>query len=404
MAPKNFATFYKKNKSTINAVLTVLILAILWWINSNPTLLTLPSPDSTALPMTSATSAPSVPATAGPVGSLPAWLNIYFSDPNPPDNIGKGIDQYVQQAIDAATTSIDVTSFDLNLPSLMNALINAQKRGVKVRVVYDSENGNNDLENELTNNKAYDAIKTLSAAKIPLADGGRSNGLMHNKMVIIDGKLLFMGSWNLSYNDSYRNNNNLLRITDPKIIANYQAKFNESFVKKLFGAKAEVKVPYPTMAIDGVKVENYFSPEDEVMAKLVTLVGSAKKSIHFIAFTYTHADLSSAMIARAKAGVQVAGVIENRGASQGALVPLFCAKLPVKTDGNKYTMHHKVIIIDGEIVITGSYNFTKSADDSNDDNVLIIHSPAVAALYEQEYQKLYAIGETPVASEISCTK
>lgn len=403
MAPNNLASFYKKNKTTINAVLTVLILFVLWLIQNNGATLTPPLPTSTALPGAAATA---IPATTGPVaqGSLPAWLNVYFSDPNPPDNIGKGIDQYVQQAIDAATTSVDVTSFDLNLPSLMNALINAQKRGVKVRVVYDSENGNNDLNNDLTNNKAYDAIKTLSAAKIPLADGGRSNGLMHNKMVIIDGKLLFMGSWNLSYNDTYRNNNNLLRITDPKIIANYQAKFNESFVKKLFGAKAEVKVPYPTMAIDGVKVENYFSPEDEVMAKLVTLVGSAKKSIHFIAFTYTHADLSSAMIARAKAGVQVAGVIENRGASQGALVPLFCAKLPVKTDGNKYTMHHKVIIIDGEIVITGSYNFTKSADDSNDDNVLIIHSPAVAALYEQEYQKLYAIGETPVSSEIDCTK
>jgi phosphatidylserine/phosphatidylglycerophosphate/cardiolipin synthase-like enzyme len=404
MAPNNLATFYKKNKSTINAVLTVLILFVLWLLQNNGALLTPPLPGvNTAIP---ATSAPSIPTTSGPVaqGSLPAWLNVYFTDPNPPDNIGKGIDQYVQKEIDAAKTSIDVTSFDFNLPSLINALVSANKRGVKVRVVYDSENGNNDLSNDLTNNKTFDAIKTLTAAKVPLSDGGRTNGLMHDKMVIIDGKVLFMGSWNLSYNDTYRNNNNLLRITDPKIIANYQAKFNELFVDKRFGAKAEVKVPYPTLTIDGVKVENYFSPEDEVMAKLVSLVGGAKKTVHFIIFTYTHADLSSAMIARAKAGVQVAGVIENRGASQGALVPLFCAKLPVKTDGNKYTMHHKVIIIDGEIVITGSYNFTKSADDSNDDNVLVIHSPAVAALYEQEYQKLYAISETPVASEISCTK
>jgi phosphatidylserine/phosphatidylglycerophosphate/cardiolipin synthase-like enzyme len=403
MAPKNFATFYKKNKSTINAILTVLILAILWWINNNPTLLAPLPPTSTAVPTAAAALATSVPAPVAQ-GNLPAWLNVYFTDPNPPDNIGKGIDQNVQKEIDAAQTSIDVTSFDLNLPSLINSLVSAQKRGVKVRVVYDSENGNNDLSNDLTNNKTFDAIKTLTAAKIPLSDGGRTNGLMHDKMVIIDGKLLFMGSWNLSYNDTYRNNNNLLRITDPKIIANYQAKFNEMFVKKLFGAKAEVKVPYPTMAIDGVKVENYFSPEDEVMAKLVALVGSAKKSVHYIIFTYTHLDLSNAMIARAKAGVQVSGVIEDRGASQGALVPLFCAKLPVKTDGNKYTMHHKVIIIDGETVITGSYNFTKSADDSNDDNVLVIHSPAVAALYEQEYQKLYASGETPDAKEIDCAK
>jgi phosphatidylserine/phosphatidylglycerophosphate/cardiolipin synthase-like enzyme len=110
------------------------------------------------------------------------------------------------------------------------------------------------------------------------------------------------------------------------------------------------------------------------------------------------------MIASAKKGVEVQGVIENRGASQGSLPDLFCAGLPVKTDGNPYTMHHKVIIIDGETVITGSFNFTKSADTVNDDNVLVIHSAAVAGLYEQEFQRIYGAGETPKASDITCTK
>ena len=121
-----------------------------------------------------------------------------------------------------------------------------------------------------------------------------------------------------------------------------------------------------------------------------------------MAFTYTHPDLSDAMIARAKAGLEVKGVIENRGASQGAFVPLFCDKLPVKTDGNKYTMHHKVIILDDATVITGSFNFTGSADTANDDNIIVIHSPALAALYEQEFQKVYGIGETPTAGDVKC--
>jgi phosphatidylserine/phosphatidylglycerophosphate/cardiolipin synthase-like enzyme len=108
------------------------------------------------------------------------------------------------------------------------------------------------------------------------------------------------------------------------------------------------------------------------------------------------------MIERSKAGLDVQGVIENRGASQGAFVPLFCAGLPVRTDGNKYTMHHKVIIIDGQIVITGSFNFTKSADEANDDNLLVIHSPTVAGLYEQEFQKIYGQGSTPQASDVKC--
>lgn len=271
-----------------------------------------------------------------------------------------------------------------------------------VRVVYDGTNGSLDLENAATGNQPFDAIKTLQDAGVQTVDGGRSNGLMHNKMVIVDGKTLFMGSWNLSYNDTYRNNNNLLKITNPKLIVNYQAKFNELFVDKRFGTHAVVKVPNPTLTVNSVQVENYFSPEDKVMNHLISSVQSAKKSVHFIIFTYTDPDLANAMIARAKAGVDVQGVIENRGASQGALVPLFCAKLPVKTDGNKYTMHHKVIVIDGETVITGSFNFTKSADDSNDDNVLVIHSPAVANLYEQEYQRVNSIGQIPAAADIKC--
>jgi len=360
-----------------------------------------PAPVSTSAPTNPA---PTALAASPSSPSLPAWLTVYFTDPNPPDNLGHGIDQYVQPVIDSAVKTIDVTSFDLNLPSLINALASASQRGVKVRVVYDGTNGSLDVNNAATGNKPFDTLKVLKAAKVGLVDGGRSNGLMHDKMIIVDSKVLFMGSWNLSYNDTYRNNNNLLKITDPTLIANYQAKFNELFVDKHFGTHAKVKALTPSMTIDGVQVENYFSPPDGVMDKLVQYVQGAKKSVHYMIFTFTDENLAAAMIARAKAGVDVQGVIENRGASQGALVNLFCAKLPVKTDGNKYTMHHKVIIIDGETVITGSFNFTKSADTANDDNVLIIHSPAVAALYEQEYQRVNSIGVVPQAADVKCSK
>jgi phosphatidylserine/phosphatidylglycerophosphate/cardiolipin synthase-like enzyme len=358
-----------------------------------------------------ATSAPAPETTPGktpiasPVAGMPGWLKVYFTNPNPPDNTSNGIDQFVVPVLSSATQTIDVASFDLNLPSVVNALAEASQRGVKVRVVVDEENGSQDLEAKLSpGNKAFKALDVFKAAKIPVVNGGRSNGLMHNKMIIVDGKTLFMGSWNMSYNDTFRNNNNLLQITDPTLIANYQAKFNELFVNKAFGTHAKVGAQKPSMTIDGVQVENYFSPVDEVMQKLVQYVKGSRKSIRYMIFTYTHPDLSAAMIAQAKAGVDVRGVIENRGASQGALVPLFCAKLPVKVDGNKYTMHHKVMVIDDSIVVTGSFNFTDSADTANDDNLLVIHSPAVAALYLQEFERVDSIAQPPSASDIDCSK
>lgn len=334
--------------------------------------------------------------------SLPGWLQVYFSQPDPPDSLATGIDQYVKKDIEFAARTIDVTSFDLNNPTLVDALAAAAKRGVRVRVVYDGLNGAHDLQNAATYNKVYDALAIFAAANIPMVNGGRTYGLMHNKMVIIDGQILYMGSWNLSYNDTYRNNNNLLRITEPRIIANYQGKFDELFVNKRFGTAARYKTLAPILDIDGVRVETYFSPQDKVTDQLVAFVQGAKQQVHYMIFTFTDESLANALIARSWAWLKVEGVIENRGASQGVLPALFCARLPVRLDGNRYTMHHKVLIIDNEIVITGSFNFTRAAGEANDDNVLVIHSPALAALYEQEFQKIYAAAAPPNPNDIKC--
>jgi phosphatidylserine/phosphatidylglycerophosphate/cardiolipin synthase-like enzyme len=285
----------------------------------------------------------------------------------------------------------------------VDALVAAEQRGVQVRVVYDGKNGSQTLAASQSPTGAdFDAIAALKGAGIQLVDGGRSSGLMHDKIIIIDSKTLFMGSWNMSYNDTYRNNNNLLEITNPTLIANYQAKFEELIAGGHFGTHATVGSQTPELTIDGVKVLNYFSPVDNVMDKLVALVNGAQKSVKFMIFTYTDQNLANAMISRYQAGVDVAGVIENRGASQGAEVPLFCAKVPVKVDGNKYTMHHKVIVIDESIVVTGSFNFTKSADQQNDDNLLVIYDPAVAKQYLDEFDQINAIAAAPDSAKIKC--
>ncbi|HZU86712.1 MAG TPA: phospholipase D-like domain-containing protein [Anaerolineaceae bacterium] len=400
--------------SILLALLMILALVILYLYfekNGWPSLQTSTTPQAdiqTSEPGGEFTKTPRPTITPTPSGPEPTpialngsykpltWLTLYFTNPKDPNVTSNGIDQVVVAEIGNAKTSIDVASFDLNLPSISEALVSAQKRGVIVRVVVDGVNGSTTLKaSDTADNKAYDALKAMKAAKIPVVNGGRSSGLMHDKLVIIDSKVLYMGSWNLSYNDTFRNNNNLLRITNPVLISNYQAKFDEMFVTRKFGTRSKVGAKEPDFKIGTIRVQNYFSPRDKVMEKLVGLVSGAKKSVHFYAFTYTHVDLSNAMIERAKAGVDVQGVIEDRGASQGALPALFCAKLKVNTDGNKNTMHHKVIIIDGEIVITGSFNFTQSADKSNDDNVLIIYSKSVANVYEDEFKRIMQESNTP---------
>ena len=349
-----------------------------------------------------ATAVPGNPSNPGN-GQTSAWLTVYFTNPNPPDQINSGIDQFVVPEINKAQKSIDVTTFDLTLPSFVDAVAAATQRGVQVRIVYDGKNGSQTLvAGQSPTGQDYNPIPILQKAGVQLVNGGRSNGLMHDKIIIIDGRVLFMGSWNMSYNDTFRNNNNLLQITDPTLIANYQAKFNELFVDKQFGTHATVGAQKSQLNIGGTQVLNYFSPVDNVMDKLVALVNGAQHSVRFMIFTYTDQDLANAMISRYQAGVDVAGVIENRGASQGALVPLACAKVPVKVDGNKYTMHHKVIVIDNSIVVTGSFNFTKSADTANDDNVLVIYDPTVAKQYLDEFDRINTLAKDPDPTDIKC--
>ncbi|MGB8212161.1 MAG: phospholipase D-like domain-containing protein [Anaerolineales bacterium] len=355
-----------------------------------------PSVPSTMPTTLESTGAPSSGGTSG-------WLEVFFTNPNPPDNVGHGIDNGVVADVTQAQKSIDVASFDFNLPSFVNALATASQRGVQVRVVLDEVNGSQKLSaRESPTGQPFDATQILQEAGIPVVNGGRSAGLMHDKIIIIDGKILYMGSWNMSYTDTFRNNNNLLRITNSTLIANYQAKFNELFADKRFGMHAQVGALTPHLTIDGVQVENYFSPVDNVMDKLVAYVQGAKKSIRFMIYTYTDTALANAMIGRYQAGVDIEGVIESQDALEGALVPLFCANLRVKLDGNPYIMHHKVIVIDDDTVITGSFNFTKSADQINDDNVLVIHDPDLAKQYLQEFGRVWNLGTSPEAAKINC--
>ena len=84
------------------------------------------------------------------------------------------------------------------------------------------------------------------------------------------------------------------------------------------------------------------------------------------------------------------------------MTALYCAGLPVRQDGNPRTFHHKVLIIDDQAVVTGSFNFSANADESNDENVIIVSNSDVAAQYLQEFQRRWAEATEPDKADIKC--
>lgn len=127
--------------------------------------------------------------------------------------------------------------------------------------------------------------------------------------------------------------------------------------------------------------------------KVLALVREAQKSIRFMAFSFTDDRLGEAIQAKARTGLVVQGIFEERGSETGyseyGRLTRAQPPLDVRLDGNPYLMHHKVLILDDEIVVLGSFNFTESADTANDENLLVIHDARVAALYQAEFERVY---------------
>jgi phosphatidylserine/phosphatidylglycerophosphate/cardiolipin synthase-like enzyme len=310
------------------------------------------------------------------------WYQLYFTNPADPaaDQLNGGPDNAVVAAIEGAQLSVDAALYSLTLNSVRQALLHAHRRGVQVRIVMESDNMD-----------AFDP-QALKDAGIPMV-GDRRQGLMHNKFVIIDQSEVWTGSMNLTDAGTYRDRNNLMRIRSQKLAADFETEFEEMFVDDRFGKEPGMVTPYPNVKVDGTSLDIYFSPDDHVQAALVDLLSNAQSSIDFLAYSFTSDPLSKAIQDRAKAGVAVRGVMDadqiktNTGTEYDAFR---AAGLDVRLDQEPGLMHHKVMIIDQQIVVLGSYNFTASAEKSNDENVVVIHSPEIAARYLDEFRRVYA--------------
>jgi phosphatidylserine/phosphatidylglycerophosphate/cardiolipin synthase-like enzyme len=332
-----------------------------------------------------------VPATE-PVGIdsgiAPGWLPIYFTDPtavHAKDYEG-GPDEVLVAALDQARLSVDVAAYSLNLWSIRDALINAHKRGAVVRMVMESD----DMDTQ--------EVQQILDAGIPIIGDGQQ-GLMHDKFMVIDRMDVWTGSMNYTTSGVYKDNNNLIDIHSSQVAQDFTNEFNQMFTYHLFGPDKMGGTPYPKVSLDGTPVEIYFSPKDKAVERILELIQGAQESIHFLAYSFTSNDIGAALVERAQAGVSVAGVMDggqvttNQGTEYDSLLQ---AGVDVRLDGNRTgLMHHKVIIIDRAIVITGSYNFTGAAETANDENVLIIFSPEAAVKYMEEFQRVYDQAQQP---------
>ena len=309
------------------------------------------------------------------------FSNVYSGNISLAQNDSNNPDRQLASFIDTAKSTLDLAVFELDSQIITDSILRAYERGVKVRVVTDDTH------------RQEDSIKRLEASGIPVIDD-ESKPLMHNKFVVLDNKAVWTGSFNTTDNCSWKNNNNAVKIYSDKLAENYTKEFNEMFVNKQFGRRSPNDTPNPVLEVGGTKIQNYFAAEGDVAKKVAEEIQKAKKSVHFMAFSFTEDGIGQAVIDKFNQGVEVKGVFEKVGSgTQYSEYPKMKEKgIDVKQDGNKYSMHHKVFIIDDTKVITGSYNFSNSADSENDENIVILENAELAKAYEEEFKRIYAQG------------
>ncbi|HLO17185.1 MAG TPA: phospholipase D-like domain-containing protein [Anaerolineales bacterium] len=310
------------------------------------------------------------------------WFELYFTNPTStlsPQGTG-GVDGPLVESIDAARLSIDVAAYSITLNSFRNALIRAYDRGVTVRIVMES-----------TNMDTSDVQRLLEAG-IPII-GDNQDGLMHDKFMVIDKSEVWTGSMNFTDAGTYDDNNNLMHIHSAKIAQDYTKEFEEMFLDSKFGPNVVTETPNPTVTIDGTRLDILFSPDDGVLNALVPVLENAQQSIYFLAYSFTSNQLGDIVRAKAQAGLKIAGVMdaEQVVSNQGTeFDPFRQSKLDVRLDGIDGLMHHKVFIVDQKIVAFGSYNFSQSAEERNDENMIIVYNPVIAEQFIREFQRVQA--------------
>ncbi len=273
----------------------------------------------------------------------------------------------IADKISTSNKSVNCAFYNLKNNEIINS-IKRKNNEIPIKLVFEEDN----YKDQITGNNIR-----LTKRK--------SWGIMHNKFCIFDDNIILTGSYNPSQKSS-NYDNNLIVIKSKYLASNFNDEFQELWNNEV-GTGSKVK--HPIIKLNNILVENYFCPEDNCDEKIINLISKAEKSIYFMAFSFTSEQIADQILF--KENIEIKGVVEKQQSTNqyAQFNRLKDFGIDIKTDNNKYLMHHKVFIIDSKIVITGSANPTESGYIRNDENIIILHDKEIASQFIKEFNRIY---------------
>jgi phosphatidylserine/phosphatidylglycerophosphate/cardiolipin synthase-like enzyme len=274
-----------------------------------------------------------------------------------------------------------------------------------------------------------DAIAILKNAGIEYiddtADGSSGAGLMHHKFVVIDRQKVVVTSANFTLSDIHGdflrpdtrgNSNNMLTIDSKELAEAFGEEFDLMWRNHLFGTKKPPrKVKY--ILLDGAQIRLKFSPDkprtdwEQTSNGLIgTTLSSAEKSADMALFVFAEPRLGNILDSRNQQKVEIRALVDPSfayreyattldmwgyvstqdckiGNAKPWQTPIKSAGIPSLPKGD--ILHHKVGLVDHSTVITGSHNWSATANFTNDETLIVIQNSVVAAHYLREFERLF---------------
>ena len=320
-------------------------------------------------------------------------------------------------AIDKTEKTLLLSLYDLRLSEVADALLRAKDRGVKIRLIYDYGHVKG---GEPAGSAASPEYLALLKAGVPirLLKGGGSFGIMHNKFAVFDGALLMTGSFNWTRAADDRHFENAVFKTDPELIAGFIKYWNwmwplSSPPKAEQPPGAEFGPPpadpLKPVAFGGGFYPRYaFSPQGGVEDLLVDALGRARKTIDVAIFSLYSQRVADALIAAKGRGVKVRVVSDaSQSRRSQAVLSIAVSGAGLRLSSGREAMgvmHHKYVLVDGALLMSGSYNFSQNAELYNFENDLFTTETAEVGAYRAEFSFIWQQAHVPSPEELPAPK
>jgi hypothetical protein len=278
---------------------------------------------------------------------------------------------------------LEIHAYGLTDPSIIDAIGKAKQRGVRIRVLGDSE-------------RNYDLLKEKL---IPFSIW-KGSGLHHIKMILSDSKRLFTGTGNF---------------TTQGLLLDYDGYFSFRFPEKMgreFRTFLREESTFPMYSLGSFHFYNAPNQGKIIQKRLLDSIRNAKTSIDYAIYSHADTVLTYELIRAAKRGVMVRGIydrpISPEGILLGTILPKFGSVIYEEENEDRIDdglfglgglNHHKTMIIDKEILFSGSYNYSSNARDSNRELFYETKDRAVLIDFMQEFERIRVSSRIYPASE-----